>query len=194
MDIPLASLFARLRDTKSPKIQELIQLQGLLDAECLRHSLVQFSNNQNRSYSPDDVREMTEFLSGSLSQVETAESYDYRTHQLRALIAALALLHHMEVKKLHARSYFLLRQQISDRFSEIVDGRRESQTGPAESNRYFTSLYLVRLAAQYFSLFERRQSTTDAVFVPVLGLVLTGASIVRDFQNLMFTDILAHNS
>ena len=178
MGTSLKSLFLQLHDSGSPAPQDLLQLQVLLDRECLRQSSRRELPFRPTDYTPDLIKRTALYLSGPLNQVETFESSIYRIHQLRALIAALALLHHLEVKELHAEPYNLLRHNIADRFSDIVHGRRQSQTSTAETARYVTAVYLCRLAAQYFSLFKRRQPRSEALFVPVLGLALTGASIV----------------
>ena len=130
-------------------------------------------------YSPDLIKRLALYLSSPLNQVETLGSSIYRIHQLRALIAALALLHHLNVEELHAEPYNELRVNIANRFNDIVDGRRPSQATLTERTRYVEAMFLIRLAAQYFSLFKRRGPLAEALFVPVLGLVLTGASVVR---------------
>lgn len=130
-------------------------------------------------YSPDLIKRVALYLSGPLIQVETLGSSIYRIHQLRALIAALALLDYLNVEELHAEPYGEMRLNIANRFNDIVDGRRPSQATLTERTRYVEAMFLVRLAAQYFSLFKRRESVAEALFVPVLGLVLTGASVVR---------------
>ena len=174
MDTSLKSLFLELCESGSPAPQDLLRLRALLDHECLRRS----SGREPADYTPDLIKRTALYLSGPLNEVETFESSVYRIHQIRTLIAALALLHHLEVEELHAEPYNVLRLNIAARFSDIVDGRRQSQVTSAETARYVTSLYLCRLAAQYFSLFKRRGPKAEVLFVPVLGLALTGASIV----------------
>lgn len=178
MATSLKSLFLELQESGSPAPQELLQLRALLDHECLQHSSGRKLLFQPTDYTPDLIKRTALYLSGPLNQVESFESSVYRIHQLRALIAALALLHHLEVDKLYLEPYNLLRHNLANRFSDIVDGRRQSQTTSIETARYFTALFLVRLAAQYFSFFKRRGPTAEVLFVPVLGLALTGASIV----------------
>ena len=133
----------------------------------------------SQDYSPDLIRRVAQYLSGPLNQVETLGSSIYRIDQLRALIAALALLHHLRVEELHGEAYNELRVNIANRFNDIVDGRRPSQATLTERTRYVEAMFLIRLAAQYFWLFRRREPIAEALFVPVLGLVLTGASVVR---------------
>ena len=129
-------------------------------------------------YSPDLIKRVARWLSGPLNQVETSGSSIYRIHQLRAFIAALALLHHLNVEELHAEPYNEMRVNIANRFNDIADGRRLSHATLTERTRYVEAMFLIRLAAQYFSLFKRRGPVAEALFVPVLGLVLTGASVV----------------
>ena len=180
MSASLLSLILRLDSAGCPTNQDFRQLQVLLNSECLRRSSsLTLLAAQAGECTPDDVKQLALKLSGSLIEVETWESSEYRVQQLTTLVAALALLHHMQVEELHAQPYSQLRENIADRFKDVVDGRRESLRTPAETIRYVKNLYLVRLAAQYFSLFRRRQSRFEALAVPVLGLVLTGASVVR---------------
>lgn len=177
----LRSLFLQLHDSGSPAYQDLAQLKELLDSECWLVFESTASSFQPDGYNTDLIKRIAVYLSGPLNQVEDSESSRYRILQLRTLVAALALLHHLGVKELHAEPYSSLRSNISDRFSDIAHG---SQSLVIEKSRRATALYLVRLAAQYFSLFKRSLPRAEALVAPVLGLLLTGASIVRisDFQ------------
>ena len=175
----LRSLFERLHNSGSPAYQDLVQLRETLDGECWQVSEDTASPFRSEDYTTDLIKRIAIYLSGPLNQVEDSESSRHRIAQLRALIAALALLHHLGVKELHAEPYSTLRSNISDRFCDIAHSRRRSQSLAIENNRRVTALYLVRLAAQYFSLFKRSLPKAEALVAPVLGLILTGASIVR---------------
>ena len=83
------------------------------------------------------------------------------------------------MEELYAEAYNELRVNIANRFTDIADGRRPSQATLTEKTRYVEAMFLIRLAAQYFWLFRRRGPVAEALVVPVLGLVLTGASVVR---------------
>ena len=183
MAADLAPHIAHLRNTRAPKLHTLLEVQILLDNECWRHSRNSSASRDDLDYSPDDVMEIAEYMSATRSRVESSESWDYRIQQLRTLVAALGLLHQMDVKELHVQSYTELRQNILDRFHEIISGRRQSRAINAESTLYMTALFLVRLAAQYFSLFRRYGSKVEAFLAPVLGLALTGASIASGQYN-----------
>lgn len=183
MDTSLRSLFSQFPDPGSPAPRQLTRLQLLLDDECLRHSSNAASSCQSIDDTPDLIGQIAEYLSGPLSQVENLESSGNRIQQLRALVASLALLHHLKVEELHPRSYNRLRQNILDRYSEITNGRRPSRATPEQKIRHVTNLYLIMLVAQYFSLFRRSGPRHEALIAPVLGLVLTGASIVRKPRN-----------
>ena len=175
----LRSLFERLHNSGSPAYQDLVQLKETLDGECWQVCEATASTFRSGDYTSDLIKRIAVYLSGPLNQVEDLESSRYRILQLRTLIAALALLHHLGVEELHAEPYSRLRLNISDRFSDIAHGRRRSQSLAIEKNRRATALYLVRLAAQYFSLFKRSLPRAEALVEPVLGLILTGASIVN---------------
>ena len=179
MDTSLRSLFSQFPDHGSPAPRQLARLQMLLDHECLRHSRNVESSFQSIDDTPDLIGQIAEYLSGPLSQVENLESSGNRIQQLRALVASLALLHHLGVEELHPQSYNTLRHNILERFSEITNGRRPSRATPEQTVRHTTNLYLIMLVAQYFSLFRRSGPRHEALIAPVLGLVLTGASIVR---------------
>ena len=178
MDTSLRSLFLQFPDPGSPAPRQLTHLQLLLDDECLRHSSDAASSFRSVDDTPDLIGQIAEYLSGPLHQVENLESSGNRIQQLRALVASLALLHHLGVEELHPRSYNRLRQNILDRYKES-NGRRPSKANPEQVIRHVTKLYLVKLVAQYFSLFRRSGPRHEAFIAPVLGLVLAGASIVR---------------
>ena len=182
MDASLLLLILRLESAGCPTIQDLCQLQIVLNSQCLRHYSNPTSAAQAGDYTPDHIKQLALYLTGPLRQTETWESSEFRSQQLRTLVATLALLHHMKVEELHTQPYSQLRENIADRFRDVVDGRRASLKTPAETIRYIHTVYLLRLSAQYFSLFGRRQSRLEALAVPVLGLVLTGASVVRNIS------------
>ena len=177
MGSTLKSLFLRLHESGSPTLLDLVQLRSLLDHECLRHWDTSALSPRLVDYAPDLIKRIAIYLSGPISQVEDLESSAYRIQQLRALVAALALLHHLNVQELHDDPYNRLRLNITDRFNDIAHGRRRSRSTLTQKHRHIESLYLIRLVAQYFSLF-RRSSGPEALAVPVLGLILTGASVV----------------
>ena len=183
MDTSLRSLFSQFPEHGSPAPRQLTHLQLLLDDECLRHSSSETSSFQSTDDTPDLIRQIAEYLSGSLSQVENLESSGNRIQQLRALVASLALLHHLKVTIIHPRSYDKLRQNILHRYSEIKNGSQPSKATPEQTIRHETNLYLIKLVAQYFSLFRRSEPWHEALIAPVLGLVLTGASIVGNSRN-----------
>lgn len=175
----LRSLFSQFPNPGSPTPQQLHQLQALLDNKCLRQSNRDVSSLQHAEDTPDLIRQITEYLSGPLNQVENLESSSHRVQQLRALVASLALLHHLEVEELHPECYHRLRQNILNRFSEISSG---TEATPEHTVYHVTNSYLIKLVAQYFSLFRRSGPRHEALIAPVLGLVLTGASIVGKYS------------
>jgi len=165
-----SDLLQRLRDG-SPSVQELMNVHRALDRECLRRSQV-------TSAEPGDLVQITLCLSRQLLLWSDPDSGRYQETQLRALIAALALLHHNGLTKLTAKPYDELRINIADRFVDIVDGRRNSQMSLEDRRWKANALYLVRLVDQYFSLIKRAQPLPEAIAIPLLGLVLDGACIV----------------
>ncbi|KAL8644903.1 MAG: hypothetical protein Q9226_007536 [Calogaya cf. arnoldii] len=172
--MPLADRLERF-NIASPSTHELAEFKKSLDQECLLRSL---HPNANPTVSTGTVVQITLYLSGQLLQWSDAESGMFRDLQLRALVAAFALLHHSGLTELTAEPHDQLRLNIAARFNDIIDGRRASRTALQDRLRKADALYRIRLAAQYFSLIKRAQPLSDAVPIPILGLVLAGASIV----------------
>ncbi|KAL8684648.1 MAG: hypothetical protein Q9224_006215, partial [Gallowayella concinna] len=160
----------------SPTAQELSEFQRALDHQCLLQSL---DPDAEPTVSSGTLVQITLYLSGPLLQGSDSQSGRFRDVQLRALVAAFALLHHNGLRSLMAESHDQLRLNIADRFREIVDSNEQvaSQTGLEDRIRKADALYSIRLAAQYFSLIERDQPLPDAIAIPIIGLVLAGASI-----------------
>ncbi|KAL8787533.1 MAG: hypothetical protein Q9213_002191 [Squamulea squamosa] len=177
----LADRFEKI-STASPTTQELSEFHRAVDRECLLRSL---NPNANPTLSTGTIVQITLYLSSPLLQWSDLQSGRFRDIQLRALVAALALLHHSGLTKLTADPYDQLRTNIAARFNEIFDGRRASQTNLEDRIRKADALYLIRLAAQYFSLIKRAQPLSDAVPIPIMGLVLAGASIVSPSLHLL---------
>ncbi len=175
----LRDRFLQLDASGSPSLVELLDLQKAIDDECWRRSQDIGPVTQRHNESSDTVLRLAMYLSKSLLQCGDPTSGIFRETQLRALVATLALLHHSEVTTLNSGPYDTLRRNISARFSEIVDARKESQQTFAGRLSRTTTLYLIRLASQYFSLFERSQPLADALPIPILGLIFAGVSIVR---------------
>ena len=160
----------------SPTIAELSDLQKSIEQECLLRCI---DPRANTTVSTGTIIQTTLYLSGSLLQWSDPQSGRFRDIQLRALVAAIALLHHIGLTELTAEPHEQLRLNIAARFNDIIDGRRASRSTLEDRMRKADALYLIRLAAQYFSLIKRAQPISDAAPVPILGLVFAGASIVR---------------
>ena len=175
----LRDRFLQLDNRGSPSLLELLALQEAIDEECLQRSQNVTSVTQRHDQSSDTFVRLAVYLSKPLLQCGDPSSGIFRETQLRALVATLALLHHNEVTTLNPEPYDALRRNISARFADIVDTRRESQQTFAGRLHRATTLYLIRLASQYFSLFKCSQPLADALPIPILGLILTGASVVR---------------
>lgn len=173
-ELSLSSQLRRLKDL-GPTVQRLARLQGSINRECFSCSRPDHSANPNLS---SVTIEIALYLSSPLVQWSGADSSAFREVQLRALVAAFALLHHIGVTKLSADLYDKLRSNVAGRFSDIIDGRRDSQTSLEGRMKEAHALYLIRLVAQYFFLFKRAQPHVQALSKPILGLALAGVSIV----------------
>ncbi|KAL8984109.1 MAG: hypothetical protein Q9205_001847 [Flavoplaca limonia] len=164
----------------SPTIGELSDLQNSIEQECLLRCI---DPKANTTVSTGTIIQTTLYLSGSLLQWSDPQSGRFRDIQLRALVAAIALLHHSGLTELTAEPHEQLRLNIAARFNDIIDGRRASRSTLEDRMRKADALYLIRLAAQYFSLIKRAQPISDAAPVPILGLVFAGASIAGGQYN-----------
>ncbi|KAL8994326.1 MAG: hypothetical protein Q9169_005674 [Polycauliona sp. 2 TL-2023] len=164
----------------SPTTSELSDFLRLIEQECLLRSI---KPNARVTVSTGTIVQTALYLSGSLLQWSDPQSGRFRDLQLRALVAAFALLHHSGLTELTAEPYEELRLNIAARFNDIIDGRRASQMSLEDRMRKADALYLIRLAAQYFSLIKRAQPLSDAAPVPILGLVLAGASVAGGQYN-----------
>lgn len=160
----------------SPTIVELSDFRKCIEQQCLLRCI---DPKANATVSTSTIVQTTLYLSGSLLQWSDSQSGQFRDIQLRALVAALALLHHSGLTELTAEPHDQLRSNIAARFNDIIDGRRASRSTLEDRMRKADALYLIRLAAQYFSLIKRAQPISDAAPIPILGLVFAGASIVR---------------
>ncbi|KAI4090550.1 MAG: hypothetical protein LQ344_004691 [Seirophora lacunosa] len=175
--LSLSGQFWALRDL-SPTVQQLLELQHLIDRECLAHT--QHSNGADPALSSGTVVEITLYLSSPLVKCHGADSYVFLEIQLRALIAAFALLLHVGVTDLTPAPHDQLRRNLAHRFNDLVNApasSREDHMGKA------TASYLIRLVGQYFSLFKRAQPLSDALPFPVLALVAAGASMAGGQYN-----------
>ncbi|KAL8951014.1 MAG: hypothetical protein Q9222_002990 [Ikaeria aurantiellina] len=117
--------------------------------------------------------EIATYLSTRLLQWSGPDSGKFREIQLRTLIGALALLHHSGLTELSSEPHNRLRSNIAGHFTDIVDS---SELTLEHRVRKANALYLIRLVSQYFSLIKNSQPLSDALPIPILGLVLAGAS------------------
>ncbi|KAI4188321.1 MAG: hypothetical protein LQ346_005333 [Caloplaca aetnensis] len=168
----LAAQFALLRDL-IPTVQQLADLRKAIDQECLAHT--EDCPTRNPALSSGTVVEIALYLSSSLVQWQGTASDVSWDVQLRALVAALALLLHQGARNLTAEPHESLRRNIAARFNDIVNFSTSSLEDRMSKVNAF---YLIRLINQYFSLFKRAQPLSDALPLPVIGLVMAGASMV----------------
>lgn len=170
---PPSSLAEFNLSDENPTVKQLLNLQRLIDQECIHRS------TRNGSPDPDlalgTIIQITVYLSSQLLQWGGADSDVFRETQLRALVAAFALLHHSGIKKLTTRPYDLIRRNIAGRYNDIVN---VTESTLESRMRKANALYLIRLADQYFSLIGRAEPLSDTLTLPILGLVLVGASVV----------------
>lgn len=164
--------FALLRELK-PTIQQVADLQKAIDLECLAHT--DESGTADQTLSSGTALDITLYLSSSLVQWRGAASDVSWDVQLRALVAALALLLHKGMRELTAEPHDQLRRNIAARFNDVVNF---STSSLEDRMSKVNALYLIRLVGQYFSLLKRSQPLSDALPLPVLGLVMAGASMV----------------
>ena len=181
-EVTLRDRFRQLEGRGSPSLSELLELQKAINYECLQYARATRSAAQQHNDFSNIHVELAVYLSGPLIECENTASSLFREVQLRSLVAALALLHYTDVTKLHVKPYDKLSENISARFVDVVDGHRGSQQTSAGRLSRATAPYLIRLASQYFSRFKRFQPPAEAISIPVIGLILASASIVRRAQ------------
>lgn len=181
-DEDLYSLFERLQ-TRNPTHRELLDLKNAIDREC---SLRLRNNPIARESSSGTLIGIALYLSGPLLQWRGSDSDRYLELQLRALVGSLGLVHHCGVTGLSGDVHDQLRTNIASRFNGIIDGRRNSQLTLEERKSRAETLYLIRLADQTFSLFIRAQPLSDALSVPIIGLVFAGAAIVSITSTIQY--------
>ncbi|KAL8717606.1 MAG: hypothetical protein Q9225_005160 [Loekoesia sp. 1 TL-2023] len=169
---PPSSLAEFSLNDENPTVGQLLNLQRLIDRECMHRSTHNGSPDSNVACGT--IIRITVYLSSQLLQWGGADSDVFRETQLRALVAAFALLHHSGVEKLTTEPYDQLRRNIAGRYNDIVNVSRSTLES---SMRKANALYLIRLADQYFSLIERAEPLSDTLTLPILGLVLVGASV-----------------
>ncbi|KAL8708755.1 MAG: hypothetical protein Q9220_006397 [cf. Caloplaca sp. 1 TL-2023] len=172
VDSTLSEQFEQIRN-RSPSVHEISGFQKTIDQACLIRLQ---TPDTAHTLSCGTLVEIAVYLSGRLLQWSGADSGKYRECQLRTLVAALALLHHSGLTELSAEPHHQLRSNIAERFNDIVDGRRTSQLTAEDRKRKSDALYLIRLVSQYFSLIKNSQPLSDALPIPILGLVLAGTS------------------
>ncbi|KAL8868784.1 MAG: hypothetical protein Q9174_004755, partial [Haloplaca sp. 1 TL-2023] len=173
----LADRLERLQN-RSPSSLDLLEFGRVLDVECLLRSR---EGEHHDVASNGTLLEIALCLSGPLLQWRGSDSGRFRNLQLRALVAALALLHHTGLTDLNADPYDRLRINIANQFNNIVGG--DSQLRLEDRMRKENALYLIRLVAQYFSLLRRAQALDEAISIPIIGLALAGASMASGQYN-----------
>ncbi|KAL8939527.1 MAG: hypothetical protein Q9216_003313 [Gyalolechia sp. 2 TL-2023] len=159
-------------NNQNPTLERLSNLHRALDRECVHRSSRAGRPDPNLAYGT--IVQFTVYLSSQLLLCDGPHSDIFRETQLRALVAAFALLLHTEITQLAPPRYDELRGNIAGRFSDIVNiPTPDLQSRMRKANASF----LIRLAAQYFSLIKRAEPVPDVLVPSILGLVLVGASV-----------------
>lgn len=161
-------------NNQNPTLGQLLNLHRAINRECVHRSSHSGGPDPHLAYGT--IIQLTVYLSSQLLLCDGPNSDIFRETQLRALIAAFALLLHTEITKLAPPPYDELRGNIAGRFNDIVS----VPTSDLQSRmRKANALFLIRLAAQYFSLIKRAEPVPDVLVPSILGLVLVGASVVN---------------
>ena len=191
----LRVLLARHDCQVSPTLFQLQRLRIALDVECLECSRIredvdglgERERQMTAPIEPDLIAPLIRHLSSSLNHSSYPGAARYREYQLRTLVSALALLHHRGVTALDADLYNGLYENIADRFRDLVceGSRRGSSPSKVDACRHASALYLIRLALQYASLFNRREPKALQMAAPLTNLLLAGASVVRSKSFLL---------
>ena len=188
---PGESLNCLLHDFNFEGIPTCAQLQRLwsaIDHECLRApsligTIVQDQSQWNwdgEPVTPELILQLALYLSKPLYRLTYPGAARCREYQLRTLISALALLHHHNVTALSPTDFDVLHENIANRYYDLVSrpSGQNVATGGNDKARNTSALYLVRLAHQYASLFDRCEHLFAAHVPPLVRLVSAAASVV----------------
>ena len=192
-DIPQRDLKRLLRDFDyggNLECSQLPDLRSAIDGECARVTNLQSTNffhdqdswNQDgETATPESVLNLVLYLSKPhLFRLAYPGAARCREYQLRTLISAIALLQHLKVSGLSPTDFDILHEDLANRYYDLVSGpsRRNPMTEATDNVRQTSALYLVRLAQQYASLFERRERLVLAHVNPLVRLVSAVTSVV----------------
>lgn len=157
---------------------QLRDLRIDLDQECL-YPLPSTEAVPGRQAIPvETITKLALYLSGPLVQSIHPGSTLYRERQMRALVSSLTLLYYKQVDKLHPDSWNKLWRNIADRYNDIVNQQREHKALTVDKIHHFSSLYLIRLASLWASLFEPSEPVYRSLISPIFQIIFAGYSIV----------------
>ncbi|KAL9031616.1 MAG: hypothetical protein Q9196_000373 [Gyalolechia fulgens] len=178
------SVLARyILDNENPTVEQLLDLHRAIERECSHRSSHAGRPDPNLAYGT--IIQLIKYLSSPLLACNGPISDIFRETQLRALIAALALLLHTEITKIAQPRYVELRGNLASRFSDI----KKVATSDLHSQiRKANALFLIRLAAQYFSLIKRLERVQDVLLPSILGLVLASGQYTELKQVFRIAD------
>ena len=175
----LRETLASFSQPASTTIRQLYDLASKLDHECLQHATnIALGPARVSTCDAEIVAELAVFLSRPLSPCGYSGTSRFQEIQLRALVAALALLQHNGVHTLQADVYDTLRlRNISATFQGIAFRVQPSST-LADRIRHAPCVYLVQLASQYVSFINRGDSPWPSVPGPVVDIFFSTLSVV----------------
>ena len=157
---------------------ELHDLRIHLDQECLYLSPRTEADPGRKAIPVETITKLALYLSGPLVQSIHPGSTLYRERQMRALVSSLTLLYYKKVDKLHPDSWNKLWRNIADRFNDIVNQQREHEALTVDKIHHFTSLYLIKLASLWASLFKPSEPVYRSLISPIFQIIFAGYSIV----------------
>lgn len=165
----LRETLASFSEPASTTIRQLYDLKSKLDDECLRHATAS---------DIEIVAKFAELLSQPLSLCGHPGTSRFQEMQFRALVSALALLQHKGVHTLQPDLFDTLRlRNLSARFQDIAFRVQPSST-LADRIRHSPTVYLVQLASQYVSFFNRGDDPWHLVPGPIVDIFFATLSVV----------------
>ena len=162
----------------STTTRQLYDLLLELDHECLH--VFASDPAHDATSEVDSMVGLATYLSGPLSQCDYHGTSMFQEVQLRGFISSLALLQHNGVHTLDPDVFDKLKlKNISARFQKIAFQLHRSST-LGDKIRSAANVFVVQLASQYISFFNRGNSPWLSIFKPIKDIIFSALSMVSN--------------
>ena len=160
----------------TPSIPELSDLQVELDHQSLQHAAGVKSEHDVTSEA-NLAKTAALKLSEPLNECTHTGRSKFQQVQFRALIASLALLHHIGVAALDRAPWDKLKGALNALFGSIAYQTRPHTT-LSEDMIHTTNVYLIQLASHYMSFIGRGDSVVPSIAGPAIKIFFATLAIV----------------